>query len=68
MLANEARAPQEPQVFRDRGPGNGERPGDVPGRKAARAKKVEHRPPRGIGQGPERRRFVICSLTVTHNA
>ena len=68
VLHHQTRFAELTQVFRNRGTGNRESLGDLPGGLGSGAKQVEHGSAGGIGEGVKRGFRRICNRTVPHNA
>lgn len=71
VLADQVSAAEKTEVLGDRRTRNGKGAGDLSGRLAATAEKIENRAAGGIGEGLKCG-FVtsrwMCNRTVTHNA
>lgn len=70
LLPDEVGSSQQAQMLGNRGPGDREGAGNLPGRLGAATEKIEHGATRGIGESLEGGlvRRGICNRTVTHNA
>lgn len=68
VLVYEMRTTKQSQVFRNCGPRDGKRLGNLTGRLTSFSEQVQDGAPRGISQGAEGRFRGICNRLVPHNA